>query len=147
MSVSLLNVLQIKRVEKKPVLLLVLYGFFMGASIAFFYTASISLFLHNFQRGMLPYVYIAGGLVIYIFGQGYKRYQQKLRMSRILVVSVIFLLISSGIIIISYAVTTSPWISFVMFLWINVFLFITLLISTGWPHGCLPYNRVRDFTG
>jgi AAA family ATP:ADP antiporter len=130
-SVSLLNVLQIKRVEKKPVLLLVLYGFFMGASIAFFYTASISLFLHNFQRGMLPYVYIAGGLVIYIFGQGYKRYQQKLRMSRILVVSVIFLLISSGIIIISYAVTTSPWISFVMFLWINVFLFIHTVNFNG----------------
>ncbi|MHC1706914.1 MAG: HEAT repeat domain-containing protein [Bacteroidales bacterium] len=124
MSISLSKVLQIKTEEQKPVLLLVLYGFFMGASIAFFYTAAISLFLHNFQRGMLPYVYIAGGLVIYLFGKAFRRYQQVLSISRILIYGIIFLLISSAIIIIGYEITANPWIAFVMFLWINVFLFI-----------------------
>lgn len=124
MSLSLLKVLQIRKEEQKPVLMLVLYGFFMGASIAFFYTASISLFLHNFQRGMLPYVYIAGGLVIYLFGQGFRRYQQKLSISRILIYGIVFLLITSGMIIIGYEITSNRWIAFIMFLWINVFLFI-----------------------
>lgn len=124
MNRVLSKLLQIKKEEQKPVFLLILYGFFMGASIAFFYTSSIALFLHNFQRDMLPYNYIAGGLVLYLFGRGFRRYQKILSISGILIYGIIFLLITSGIIIIGYILTASNWIAFLMFLWINVFLFI-----------------------
>ncbi|MCX6270727.1 MAG: HEAT repeat domain-containing protein [Bacteroidetes bacterium] len=124
MSFSLFKALNIKKEEEKPVLLLVLYSFFMGASVAFYYTASISLFLHNFQRDMLPYVYIAGGLVIYTFGIAFKKAQHKLSMSKILLTGILFLLLTSGMIIIGYIVSGNKWIAFLMFIWINVFLFI-----------------------
>ncbi len=125
------NILQVKPEERKAVRLMVWYSFFMGASIAFFYTAAISLFLHCFDRNMLPYVYMAGGVVIYFLGRIFRIIQRKSSISKIMTWSLLFLIITASLLTIGYIFTFNKWLAFSMFLWINVFLFVHGIIFNG----------------
>ena len=121
----LLNVFNLKKGEEKTVFLLFIYSFFIGISYAFLYTTATSLFLSNFQIGILPYAYMGGGLVSYVLWLFYRRLEKKLNFSRLLFWGAVFLLFSLTSIVFWYLKTEDRLFAFLLFVWINVFLFFT----------------------
>jgi HEAT repeat protein len=96
----------------------------MGVGLAFFYTSATSLFLVNFERGMLPYAYIGGGLAIFFFGKLFSYLQKRSSFSTLISGSAIFLLLSVGILLLVFLLTGNQWVTFIMFIWIRIILFI-----------------------
>lgn len=110
--------------EKKPVLLLLVYSFFMGAAIAVFYTSTTSLLLNRFDGNILPYAYIAGGLFVYILSELNRVIQAKFRLSSVLLINIGFLLISTSLFILLNYLTGNKWLIFLLFVWVRIFTFI-----------------------
>ena len=124
MKFSLQKALNVRKGEETSVRLLLIYSFFIGSAIAFFVSASTSIFLTSFERGMLPYAYISGGLVAYMLGLIYTRIQKKYDFSQLLMMLVVFLLLSVMILAISYIFSEFSVFAFLLFVWIRVFVFV-----------------------
>ena len=124
MKYAVLKALNIRKGEEVSILLLLIYSFFIGAAIAFFVASSTSIFLMKFEKDMLPYAYIAGGLMVYILGHFYSNIQKKYEFSKILTFLISFLLLSVAFITFSYIFSGNKWTSFLLFIWIRVFVFI-----------------------
>ena len=58
--------LNIRNEEYKPVLVLMVFSFFIGMSISFYFTASNAIFLKHFKPKMIPVSFIASGVIIYL---------------------------------------------------------------------------------
>lgn len=110
-----------------PILLLMIYSFLMGATVAFFYTASTSIMLTNFDIRILPYTYIGGGLAAYLFWIIYSNIEKKLKFSSLLIFANIFLIVSVTILVLGVIHTDNKWFSFVMYVWIRIFAFVTFV--------------------
>ncbi len=121
----LLNLFNLKKGEENTVFLLFIYSFFIGIPYAFLYTTSTSLFLSNFQIKLIPFAYMGGGLISYILWLFYRRLEKKLRFSKLLLLGAIFLFISLSSLVFGYLITENKWFAFLLFIWINVFLFFT----------------------
>ena len=121
------NTLNIKKGEGLPIILLMVYSFFMGATVAFFYTASTSIMLTNFDIKVLPYTYIGGGLAAYLFWFIYSTIEKRLKFSSLLVFANTFLIISVTVLVLGVIYTDNKWFSFVMYVWIRIFAFVTFV--------------------
>ena len=77
MKNAILNALNIRKGEETAITLLLLYSFFMGTVIAFFYTTATSLFVVSFDSSVLPYAYIGGGIMSYLVWLVYARIEQE----------------------------------------------------------------------
>jgi len=124
MNFSLRKTLNIRKGEEASIRLLLIYSFFIGSAIAFFISASTSIFLTSFEREMLPYAYIAGGVIVYFLGLIYTRIQKKYDFSQLLIILIIFLLLSVLILTGSYFFSKFKIFSFMLFVWIRVFVFV-----------------------
>ena len=62
----LLKTLNIRKEESKPVLLLMVFSFFIGLSLTFYFTASNAIFLKHFPPKMIPVSFIASGVIVYV---------------------------------------------------------------------------------
>ncbi len=124
---DILKALNIKDGEGLTIILLMLYSFFMGATVAFFYTASTSIMLTNFDKEILPYTYIGGGLAAYLFWGLYSMMEKKLKFSNLLVFANAFLVISVTILVWGVINTDNKWFSFIMYVWIRIFSFVTFV--------------------
>ncbi len=125
------KILNLQQGESKLVLLPFLYSFFSGASMAFFVTSTTSLFLTNFTRDMLSVVFIASGVFVWIIGQAYSQMQKKLTYKTSIKVSLVFLLVSIGVLLSFYIATASVIIIFVLYAWIRVFAYLHAVTFWG----------------
>ena len=128
---TLISVLNIKPGESKPIGLLMGFSFFMGAAIAFFYTAATTLLLAGFETTILPWVYIASGIIGYIVWYFSSHMEKRYSFSSLMKIYLGFLAISVLIFAIALNIFNTPWISFLMFIWIRVFTFITAVVFWG----------------
>lgn len=110
--------------ETKPVLLLLVYSFFMGAAIALFYTSTTSLILSRFDSSILPYAYISGGIIVYFLSELNRLIQARYKLSTVLLINISFLLVSTTIFILINFLTGNNWMIFLLFVWVRVFTFI-----------------------
>ncbi|MCX7737005.1 MAG: hypothetical protein N2319_09855 [Candidatus Kapabacteria bacterium] len=110
--------------ERMPVILLLLYSFFMGAAIAVFYTSTTSLILNRFDSSVLPYAYIVGGFIVYLLSEINRIIQSKFKTSYVLLINIGFLLVSTAFFVILNLITGNKWIIFFLFVWVRVFTFI-----------------------
>ncbi|MCF8297344.1 MAG: hypothetical protein K9J13_07385 [Saprospiraceae bacterium] len=124
MKFSLQKALNIRKGEESSIKLLLIYSFFIGSATAFFISASTSIFLTSFERGMLPYAYIAGGITVYLLGLIYTRIQKKFDFSQLLKIVVLFLLFSVFVLTIFYFYAGFKIFAFLLFAWIRVFVFV-----------------------
>lgn len=100
------------------------YSFFMGISVAIFYTATMSLFLNSFERSMFPKAYIVSGIVVYLLGFIVSKFQRRFNFSRVSFSLIVFLIITvTGLLILHYF-TANKWIYFFLFIWNRVFVFV-----------------------
>ncbi len=91
---TIFNILNIKKGEGTIIMLPVIYSFFAGAALAFFVTSATSLFLSSFEREMLPLAFIAAGIMVWLSGLLFSRYQKRIKFTKILTGSILFLLLS-----------------------------------------------------
>lgn len=116
--------LHVRKDEEKLVSFLMGYSFFMGGATALFYTVVASSFLTSFERQILPQVYIAGGVLVYMMGIGITRLQKKYSFNKLAENMLLFLIISLGLFLIVYYVTGSRWVFFFLFIWNRVFVLV-----------------------
>ncbi len=128
---TLISILNIKAGEGPPIAFLMGFSFFMGAAIAFFYTAATTLLLAGFETKILPWVYILSGIVGYIIWFLSSRLEKKFSFSTLMKVYTAFLTITVLLFAIALYIFNTPWIAFMMFVWIRVFLFITAVVFWG----------------
>ncbi len=118
------KIFSLQEQEIKPVLLLMVYSFFMGAAIALFYTSTTSLILNRFDSSVLPFAYISGGIIVYFLSELNREIQSKYKLSNVLLINIGFLLVSTTIFIFINLVTGNKWMIFLLFVWVRVFTFI-----------------------
>ena len=128
---NLLGTLNIKEGEGRPILLLVVYSFFMGLSIAFFFTATISDFLTHFEIEVLPYTYILSGILGYVLWLIWSKLEKRIGFPVRLILGISFLFITVSALCIFLLMATSPWISFAMLVWVRVFIFVNMVNFWG----------------
>ncbi|MFD1256659.1 hypothetical protein ACFQ3S_07605 [Mucilaginibacter terrae] len=118
------KVFNLKKGEEKVVMLLTAYSFFMGLAYAYFYTASNSLFVGKFETAVLPYAYMAQGVVSYVVWLLFKRLQRYFSFSKVFIGGGVFLFISVVGLSIEYLVNQSRFAVFSLFVWYNIFLLL-----------------------
>jgi len=118
------KLLNLEEGEKEQILLPFLYSFFSGASLSFFVTSSTSLFLSSFDREMLPIVFIASGVFVWLIGIVYSFYQQRITFSKSIKYGIAFLLVTIILFLSIYIGTGSLIIVFILYAWIRVFAYL-----------------------
>lgn len=121
---ALRRLFNIHKGEEKPVGLLVSYSFVMGIAYAFLFTISTTLFLNDFKVGMIPYAYMAGGVLSYLVWVLYAFFEKRAGFPLRLKTGTLFLLITLSALVFGYLFTASKVFAFLLFVWVNVFLFI-----------------------
>lgn len=127
MKNALLNAFNIRKGEETAITLLLLYSFFMGSVIAFFYTTATSLFVVSFDSSVLPWAYIGGGVMSYLVWLVYARIERAVSFSNLTLLGISLLLVSVGFFVVGIQYFNNKWLTFLMFVWIRVFVFISVV--------------------
>ncbi len=127
----LISLFNIKSGESRPIGFLMLFSFFMGAAIAFFYTAATTLLLADYETSVLPMAYILSGLLGYFIWFLSSRLEKRYSFSNLMFIYLGFLILSVLFFVVGVSYFHSPWVSFVMFIWIRVVVFGTAIIFWG----------------
>ena len=126
-----LKILNIKQSETRPILMLITYSFFMGLSIAFYFTATISDFLTNFDITLLPYTYILSGVLGYFLWLAWSYLEKKVPFTTRVMMGITFLVITVTILGVGTLYFYKEWISLVMLVWVRVFIFVNVVNFWG----------------
>jgi ATP:ADP antiporter, AAA family len=99
---------------------LFLLQFLQGAGIAFFFTASFSLFLHEVGITKLPYVLIFSAFLLWATGFIYSRIEHRYDTGKLTLIVTVFITVSMLFFRSVSAVTEGHWFLYIMFSWFNV---------------------------
>jgi len=127
MKNAILKALNIRKGEETAISLLLLYSFIMGSVIAFFYTSATSMFVVNFESAVLPYAYIGGGIMSYLVWLLYARIERFVSFRILTLLGISLLLIAVGFFVLGIRFFNNKWLTFMMFVWIRVFIFISVV--------------------
>ncbi len=127
----LTKILNIRGEEFKPVFLLMLFSFFIGLSLSFYFTASNAIFLKHFPPKMIPVSFIASGIIVCLAWWIFSLIDKKLSFFH--QVALKFLFVFTTVLAISLGVWAfdTPWLAFVMYTWVRVMVYITLVNFWG----------------
>jgi predicted MFS family arabinose efflux permease len=128
---GILKLLNIQAGEGKAVLLLMIYSFFMGLSLAFFFTSTNAIFLTYFEPKMIPVSFIASGIAVYLAWLLLSLIDKRLSVSNQLVVKLLFITISVVFISVAESIAETGWLAFFMFTWVRVIVYISLVTFWG----------------
>lgn len=128
---GILKLLNIRPEETGAVLLLIVFSFFTGLTLSFYFTASNAIFLKHFPSRMISLSYVASGVAVYLAWLVLSRIDRKLSIPMQLVLKFIF--VFSTVLAITFWVWIydTPAAAFVMFTWIRVLVYITLITFWG----------------
>ncbi len=127
----LTKMLNIRNEEYKPVLVLMVFSFFIGMSISFYFTASNAIFLKHFKPKMIPVSFIASGVIIYLAWWIFSLIDKKLSLYHQVVIKFLFVFLSVLAISIGVYAFDSSWITFIMYTWVRLMVYITLVNFWG----------------
>ncbi len=130
-SKTLNRIFNIEKGEKKDILLLVCFSFLGGISFVFYSTATVSVFISTFKAEMLPYAFIASGVVGFILWYLFARIQQYLSFGRLLSYGYLFLLVSIAFLFLMAQRSGNDWWYFSMFVWMRFFTFLNAVMFGG----------------
>jgi ATP/ADP translocase len=125
---TLAATLNIKEGEEISIFLLMCISFFMGTAVAFFYTASTAMFLAVYETRMLPYSYIASGVLGYFIWVFSSKLGKSLSLSNLLLAYMSFLTVSVLILSVGVHIGHFTWLPFVLFVWVRVFTYINAIV-------------------
>jgi len=125
------RLLNIKRGELKPVLMLMLFSFFVGLSLSFYFTASNAIFLKHFPSRIISLSYMASGVVVYLAWLILSKLDRRLSVPQQLALKFVFVFATVLIISMWVWIYDTPAAAFVMFTWVRVVVYITLITFWG----------------
>ncbi len=128
---GIFKLLNIQAGEGKAVLLLMIYSFFMGLSLAFFFTSTNAIFLTYFEPKMIPVSFIASGVAVYLAWLLLSLIDKRLSVSNQLVVKLLFITVSVVFISVAESIAETGWLAFFMFTWVRVIVYISLVTFWG----------------
>lgn len=117
--------LGIQRGEGRSAGLMVGHSFFMGTSTVFFETAASALFLSQFERQTLPWVYVAAAALNIVTGAVYSWLRERASFSRLMAGTLLFLLLSVGAFRVGLALGAAAWLVFALLVWYRVLSILT----------------------
>ncbi len=94
--------------------------FLQGGGIAFFFTASFSLFLHEVGITKLPYVLIYSAFLLWVTGFIYSKIEHKYDTGKLTIIVTVFITISMLFFRIAFVAVKAQWFLYFMFSWFNV---------------------------
>jgi HEAT repeat protein len=100
--------------EGLATVLLLIHSFLIGVTLAFYFAPANALFIREFGIKMLPYAYIASGIIGYLTGYIYTRLQRKFALSKVFTGTLIFLLMMVSAIVVSFKLTSSKEVIFLL---------------------------------
>ena len=127
----LLKSLNIQKEEANPVFLMMIFSFFVGLSLSFYFTASNALFLKHFSPKMIPVSFIASGILVYLAWLLFSRIDRKNGLYRQVMLKYLFVFLSVTAISIGVRLADSQWLTFIMYTWVRVQVYITLVNFWG----------------
>ncbi len=107
------------------------FSFFIGMSISFYFTASNAIFLKHFKPKMIPVSFIASGIIIYLAWWMFSHFDKKLNLYYQVVIKFLFVFLSVLAISIGVYAFNSSWITFVMYTWVRLMVYILLVNFWG----------------
>ena len=113
--------------EGRLVGLLLAYSFCIGAARIFTRSAAMGLFLTEFDAGALPYAYIGMAITIVALSVVYLKLGQRLTLSWLLLVTLLFLLASSVGVWLALNISRAGWLLFSLPIWYEVLWTLTSL--------------------
>ena len=108
-----------------------LFSFFIGMSISFYFTASNAIFLKHFKPKMIPVSFIASGIIIYLAWWIFSHIDKKISLYYQVVIKFLFVFLSVLAISIGVYAFDSGWITFIMYTWVRLMVYITLVNFWG----------------
>lgn len=126
-----IKLFNLRQEEGKPVLYLMVFSFFVGLSMSFYFAASNAIFLRHFEPRMISVSYMASGLVVWLAWFILSRIDRWLKLSWQLIIKFLFVFLSVLVISIGVWRFDSPWIVFVMYTWVRILTYITLITFWG----------------
>ncbi len=118
--------------EGPTVRFLFIHSLFLGALIAFYYTGSLTLFIEYFDRGVLPYAYIAAGALGYGVSYLYGALEKRKSFSQLSVLNLAFLLATITLFsLVARFVNLGGAVIFVIFIWFNLIKYLTSVAFWG----------------
>ena len=111
---------QIRPGEGVVCLLLLLHSFALGAAFVFLDTPANTLFLHQFSVDTLPYVYMLTAVITALLGYGYARLEARLAPVQLLVATLAFLTVVTGLLYGALWVSEAPWLTLGLMVWKDV---------------------------
>ncbi|MEI7500468.1 MAG: hypothetical protein WCK84_08445 [Bacteroidota bacterium] len=127
----LLKTLNIRKEETKSVFLMVVFSFFVGLSLSFYFTASNAIFLKHFSPKMIPVSFIASGVVVYLAWWIFSFIDKRSSLSRQVTLKFLFVFITVLAISIGVWAFDTTWLAFIMYTWVRVMVYITLVNFWG----------------
>ena len=111
--------------EGRSAALMTAHSFFMGLSTVFFETAASALFLAQFEKQSLPWVYMAAAVVSIATGAVYSIVKERLTFGRLMGGTLLFLLLTVCALRLSLAVSAAAGLVFASLVWYRVLSILT----------------------
>lgn len=121
----------IRTEESRPVLYLMIFSFFVGLSMTFYFAASNAIFLKHFESWMISVSYMASGVIVWAAWLLLSRLDRHLSTGWQLIVKFLFVFatvtaISTGVWMYEYS-----WLVFIMFTWVRILVYVTVVTFWG----------------
>ena len=117
--------------ESRPVLYLMVFSFFVGLSMTFYFAASNAIFLKHFESWMISVSYMASGVIVWAAWWLLSRLDRRLTLGWQLIVKFLFVFVTVTAISIGVWLYDHPWLAFIMFTWVRVLVYITVVTFWG----------------
>jgi hypothetical protein len=117
---SLLKLLNIRQDEQPLVMNLMVFQFFQGAGIAFFFTATFAMFLERFTVNELPLVFILAAVLLYFTGLVYSWLEHRMKIMQLGIIVTLMMAISFIFFRVAYSVNDGPELLTFMLAWFYV---------------------------
>ncbi|MBT1701376.1 hypothetical protein KK083_31070 [Fulvivirgaceae bacterium PWU4] len=120
----LLRTLNIEPGEAGVIVRLLLFSFFIGIALSFFFTVSISSFLVSFESTALPNAYIFSGLLSLALWLSYERLRSRFAFSTTVLAMLIVLVVVVAVLAVNHILYPGKTVSMALLVWVAAFMFI-----------------------
>lgn len=125
------KIFNIREEESKPVFYLMIFSFFVGLSMTFYFAASNAIFLKHFASRMISVSYMASGVIVWAAWLLLSRLDRRLTNPQQLILKFLFVFITVLAISIGVWRYDEPWLVFIMFTWVRILVYITVVTFWG----------------
>lgn len=113
---SFFRVLNVEKHEESKVRFLLFQSFFIGIFYAIYDISASAIFLNSFDADMVSYAILISGIAGLAITSLYSRLLQKIRISKLLLLNLIFIMFSLLLMRLGFYFTNSKWLAFFIFI-------------------------------